>query len=80
MKKLSNIFQNHYSPYSETSVIWKTSSGTEIKVVDEGVCYTVFVNGKFSGAIDSNDDLDLFAKTNHFAEFGGCKVRVITIA
>lgn len=60
MKKLHSVFFE-YDCYS-----WTTPNGSRFTVIDDGPCYTVFRNGKFIGAIDGTDDLDIFGVANHF--------------
>ena len=49
---------------------WTTPRGSKIIVTDAGICYVVLYNGEFIGTVDSDDDLDAFAATNHYTESG----------
>ena len=50
------------------AAIWTTPRGSKITVIDAGICYVVMRNGEYIGAIDSDDDLDTHAATNHYTE------------
>ena len=52
------------------SASWTTPIGSRITVTDAGICYFIERNGEYIGDIDSDDDLDAFAATNHYTESG----------
>lgn len=50
----------------EYAVTWTTPDGSIMKAADYGPYYIVYRNGEPMGAIDSPDDLDIFAAANHY--------------